>query len=147
MKTNYKIKEMDQTDFDGSAGFLETLANLSEVGDITLTEAKKIISKINSQGGHVYIAVNKDGQIIGATTIIIEQKFIHHGGKVGHIEDVVTREGYERIGVGKALMEKALETAKMSGCYKVILDCSEDLITFYEKLGFRVHANCMRLDL
>ena len=147
MKTDYIIKEMDQTYFDSSVGFLETLANLSEVGDITVTDAKKIISKINSQMGHVYIAVNKDGQIIGATTIIIEQKFIHHGGKVGHIEDVVTRKGYEKIGVGTALMEKALETAKMSSCYKVILDCSDELINFYEKLGFRVHANCMRMDL
>ena len=37
--------------------------------------------------------------IIGSTTLLIEQKFIHDGGKVGHIEDVVTRKGYEGFGI------------------------------------------------
>ena len=42
--------------------------------------------------------------MIGATTLLVEQKFIHSGGKAGHIEDVVTRKGFEGLGIGSALI-------------------------------------------
>jgi len=39
----------------------------------------------------------------------------------------VTREGFEGNGVGKALMNAAIEEAKNCGCYKIILDCDNEL--------------------
>ncbi len=57
-----------------------------------------------------------DSDIVGSITAIIEQKFIHNGGKICHIEDVVTRKGFEKLGIGSQLVEKVLELAKNEKC-------------------------------
>jgi predicted N-acetyltransferase YhbS len=66
---------------------------------------------------------------------------------LGHIEDVSVRVGYEKMGVGTALVRHAKEQARKLGCYKVILNCAEHLVPFYESLGFRRHVAQMRIDL
>jgi glucosamine-phosphate N-acetyltransferase len=94
-----------------------------------------------------FVAVAGDGLVIGATTLLVEQKFIHRGGLVGHIEDVVVRKGHEGKGVGGSVVRAAVEKARELGCYKVILDCKADLVDFYKKLGFSEHDVGMRIDL
>jgi glucosamine-phosphate N-acetyltransferase len=37
--------------------------------------------------------------------------------------------------------------ARNEKCYKVILDCSQENIPFYEKSGFRKHEVSMRYDI
>jgi len=44
------------------------------------------------------------------------------------------------------LMNSLLELAKNKNCYKTILDCSDELTPFYEKIGFKRHSNGMRYD-
>ena len=83
---------------------------------------------------------------MGSTTLLIEQKFIHKGGIVGHIEDVVVKEGFERRQIGKMIIESLLKTAENHGCYKTILDCKDDVKEFYEKIGFKHESNGMRFD-
>jgi len=84
--------------------------------------------------------------VIGSTTLLIEPKFIHQGGKVGHIEDVVIAKEHQGTGIGEKLINFVLDHAKQNQCYKTILDCSDDLKQFYEKIGFKKHSNCMRFD-
>jgi len=43
-------------------------------------------------------------------------------------------------------MKYLLEFAKNRGCYKTILDCTDDVKPFYEKLGFKLIANELRFD-
>ena len=80
-------------------------------------------------------------------TLLVEQKFIHNGGRVGHIEDVATRKGFEGMGVGREMIHKLTEISNEYGCYKIILDCDPSVVKFYEKLGFVKKAVTMRLDL
>lgn len=87
------------------------------------------------------------GNILGTATAVIEHKFLHNGSKVGHIEDVVVDMYCRESGVGKALVEQCVETCKQKGCYKAILDCSSKNVGFYEKCGFRITENGMRIDL
>ena len=86
------------------------------------------------------------GKIVGSTTLLIEQKFIHDGGLVGHIEDVVVNKDFQGQKIGEKVMKYLLEIAKNRGCYKTILDCTEDVKPFYEKLGFKQVGNELRLD-
>ena len=142
----YKIRELRAADL--GSGFLETLGNLSEIGGLTPAAARKILRTMGrSPLYRVFVAVGADGQVVGATTLLVEQKFIHGGGLVGHIEDVAVRKGYEGRGVGGSLVRAAVETAEGLGCYKCILECREELVGFYEKLGFRRHSVGMRIDL
>jgi glucosamine-phosphate N-acetyltransferase len=147
-KVNIVIREIELADL--KRGFFDTLSNLAQIGDIANQNdrAEKILSEIKLlRFCTIFVAVKQDGQLIGSITLLIEQKFIHNGGKVGHIEDVVTRREYQGSGIGKALVLKALDYAKQNKCYKVVLDCSNRNVEFYKKIGFKEHEVSMRFDL
>ncbi len=142
----YKVRELEAADLEN--GFLEALENLSDVGGLLPGEARVILSSIErAQYYHILVAVADGGRILGATTLFVEQKFIHRGGLVGHIEDVAVRRGFEGMGVGGSLVNAAVRLAKELGCYKCILDCKADLVGFYQGLGFHKHDVGMRIDL
>lgn len=53
--------------------------------------ARAILKEIKTNPLHrIFVAVTKDNQglVNGATTLLVEPKFIFRGGKVGHIEDL-----------------------------------------------------------
>lgn len=132
---------------DKENGFFETLESLSSCEGLTIGDAERLFKDIlNDKKYHIYVAII-DEEIVGTATVFIEQKFIHNGGKVAHIEDVVTRKNYKRKGVGAALVKKLIEVAKEQGCYKVILNCSVNNKLFYSKLGFAEHGIEMRMNL
>ncbi|MCV0411082.1 GNAT family N-acetyltransferase [Nitrosopumilus sp.] len=127
-------------------GFLTTLDALRKTSDIRTDKAMKIFEKINSNPDHIIAVAELDGKIVGTTTLLIEQKFIHDGGVVGHIEDVVVNKDYHGQKIGEKIMKYILEIAKNRGCYKTILDCTDEVKPFYEKLGFKKIANELRFD-
>jgi len=79
----------------------------------------------------------EDQKVIGMITVIIEQKLIHNGSCVGHIEDLVVDKEYRKQKIGNKLLEYVINYAKQNNCYKIILDCNKDLIPFYNKNGFK----------
>ena len=83
--------------------------------------------------------------IIGSVTIFIETKIIHNFGKVAHIEDVIVDNTYRGKGLGKVLVQKGIDYAQKHDCYKIILNCSDENIPFYEKCGFSKKENEMVL--
>lgn len=140
-----KVRKIKEEDF--KRGFLETLSNLSSV-NLTSKRAEKIYKKyIKDNPVYNIFVAELENEIVGAITLLVEQKFIHSGGKVGHIEDVVARKGFQGKGIGSALVKTAIKEAKKQNCYKVILDCSKKNIPFYKKFGFLKHETEMRLDL
>jgi len=138
------IREIEEDDLKN--GFLETLDFLRSTSDLGKNKANEILKKIKQNPDHI-IHVATDGEkIVGSTTLLIEQKFIHDGGLVGHIEDVVVRKDYEGKGIGIKLVTSLLEHAKEKNCYKTILDCKDDVKQFYERIGFKRESNGMRYD-
>jgi len=127
-------------------GFLTTLDSLRQASDIDRNKAEEIFEKINSNPDHIVAIAELDGKIVGATTLLIEPKFIHKGGLVAHIEDVVVDKNFQRQKIGEKIIKYLLEFAKNRGCYKTILDCTDDVKPFYEKLGFKHIANELRFD-
>ena len=86
------------------------------------------------------------GEVVGTTSLFIEDKYTHDFGCVGHIEDVVVMEEYRLQGIGSALVTHAINKAREAGCYKVILDRGEEVAGFYTRFGFEPHETGMRLD-
>jgi len=127
-------------------GFLTTLDSLRQASDIDRNKAEEIFEKINSNPDHIVAVAELDGKIVGSTTLLIETKFIHKGGLVGHIEDVAVDKNFQGQKIGGKIMKYLLEFAKNRGCYKTILDCTDDVKQFYEKLGFKHIANELRFD-
>ena len=138
------IREIEENDLE--KGFLESLDFLRKASDIDKNKAKEILKKIKQNTNHIIHVAVDDSKIVGSTTLLIEQKFIHDGGLVGHIEDVVIRKDYEGQGIGMKLVLRVLDIAKQRKCYKTILDCKDDVKAFYEKIGFHEESNGMRYD-
>ena len=139
-----EIREIEEDDIE--KGFLETLDFLRNASSLDKNKAKEILKKIKQNPNHIIHVAIDDEKIVGSTTLFIEQKFIHDGGYVGHIEDVVVRKDYERKGIGIKLVTSMLERAKEKNCYKTILDCKDDVKQFYERIGFKRESNGMRYD-
>ena len=142
--TDIIIRKIEESDL--SNGFLESLDNLKMASNLSREKAKAILKKITANPNHVIFVAVLNNKIIGSTTILIEQKFIHDGGLVGHIEDVVVSKEHEGKGIGFRIIQTVLEYAKNHGCYKTILDCDDKVKPFYERLGFKRHSNGMRFD-
>jgi glucosamine-phosphate N-acetyltransferase len=147
---NYAIREIEENDIE-SGGLLEVLENLAPVGGLSKPAAKAILKEIKSNPLHrIFVAVIQDGSnqglIIGTTTLLVEPKFIFGGGRVAHIEDVAVRAEYQRKGIGFKLVSYATEQAAIMRCVRTVLDCSDENIPFYEKIGYSYHGNSMKIQ-
>lgn len=127
-------------------GFFLSLDSLRKSSHIPPKKAQSIYEKISKNQDHVIYVAIFNNEIVGTASILIEQKFIHNGGKVGHIEDVAVKREFQGKGIGKKIVKALLEYGKKRGCYKTILDCSDELIPFYKNIGFKKFSNSMRFD-
>ena len=139
-----EIREIEEDDIE--KGFLDSLDFLRKASDYEKNDPYEILKKIKQNPNHIIHVAVDDNKIIGSTTLFIEQKFIHDGGLVGHIEDVVVRKSYEGQGIGMKLVISLLDVAKQRKCYKTILNCEDSLKPFYEKIGFKKATNEMIYD-
>ncbi len=142
--SDIEIRDIVETDIEN--GFLESLDNLRKASDLDREIGKDILRKIIANPDHIIHVAEINGTIVGSTTLFVEQKFIHNGGRVGHIEDVVVSKKYEGRGIGIKLVNSLLKKAKALNCYKTILDCQDELIPFYERIGFKQESNQMRYN-
>ncbi|HUU47870.1 MAG TPA: GNAT family N-acetyltransferase [Nitrosopumilaceae archaeon] len=141
---NFTIREIQNEDLWN--GFLSTLDSLSQTSAIEKNRASKVLDKIKNNSNHIIVVALIDSKVVGAATLLLEPKFIHDGGTVGHIEDVVVDKNYQGQKIGEKIIRHLLEVAKTKHCYKTILDCADDVKPFYEKLGFKHNANALRFD-
>jgi glucosamine-phosphate N-acetyltransferase len=142
--TELTIRKLRKEDLQN--GFLTTLDSLKQASDIEAKKSEEIFEKINSIPDYTIAVAELEGKVVGATTLLIEQKFIHNGGLVGHIEDVVVDKNHQGQKIGEKIMKFLLDIANEQGCYKTILDCTDDVKLFYEKMGFKQVASELRFD-
>ncbi len=144
--TKYTIKNLSAVHL--TPEFFTTLEHLSKTVEPNIAKAKKTLKAIYKNPDHkIFVAVNARNNVVGLTTLVIEQKFVHRFGKMSHLEDVVVRPGFEGQGIGRALVLRAVREARKAGCYRIRLFCLDRNIRFYKKAGFRLNENGMQLDL
>ena len=69
-------------------------------------------------------------------TVFIEQKLIHGGKCIAHIEDLVVDKGHRKKGISMALINHVVKYVEGANCYKIILNCSRELSDVYKKSKF-----------
>ena len=131
----YMIREIDIKDY--YKGYIELLSELTNTPKFDFESWEKQINLIKENNYHNIFVIEDDGKIIASITIIIELKIIRNLKNVCHIEDIVVSENYRGKGIGKKIIEYCKDYSKKKNCYKIILNCSNTLINFYEKFGFR----------
>nr|XP_022904512.1 probable glucosamine 6-phosphate N-acetyltransferase [Onthophagus taurus] len=133
---------------DYKKGFVQLLSQLTAVGNITEKEFESQY-KAMQKTGQYYITVIEDTRsktIIGAASLVTELKFIHGCGLRAKLEDVVVNNTYRGKQLGKLIVLTVTLLAKHVGCYKMTLDCKDNLIPFYKSIGYKLepgNANSM----
>jgi glucosamine-phosphate N-acetyltransferase len=135
------VRELELADY--GRGYLTLLEQLTTVGDVTFADFQRTFSNIQQSKLHTVLVATDGDQLLGSATLVIEPKFIHGCSPVGHIEDVVVAKEARGTGVGALLVDHLVEAALLAGCYKVLLDCSEKHVGFYEKSHFARDGVCM----
>lgn len=85
----------------------------------------------------VLVILDPSQTIVGTGAVIVERKFIHNMGLVGHIEDIAVAKNQQGKKLGLRIIQALDAVAQGVGCYKSILDCSEANEGFYVKCGFK----------
>lgn len=142
---NYKIRQLEVEDLNNKY-FFETLSSLRPVENLSSDLAQKIFFDCQKKGIKTFVA-ESDGLIVGTVRVLYEPKFYHGGKLAAHIEDVATHKDYMGKGVAGCLIREIIKDCKENNCYKVMLDCSDNLIDFYSKFGFEKKDNCLRVNL
>ena len=136
-----KIRKIRKDDIN--RGLVETYKEHWPITNIDESLFDKVVDNDNL----IFVAEDK-GEIIGSIILHLQQKFIRDGGLASFIEEVIVRKEYRGKGIGEMLVSKAIEKAKELGCYKVILQCSDENVKFYEKCGLsKFKYNVMGLSL
>ena len=89
--------------------------------------------------GVTYFVAEAGGNIVATCYIAIIPNITRGCSPIGFVENVITASSHRRRGIGKKLLEAAVEFAKSKGCYKVTLQSGSkrtDAHAFYESIGF-----------
>lgn len=85
------------------------------------------------------IVADVAGLLVSSCTLAIIPNLTRGARPYGVIENVVTHPGYRRRGLGRGVLQAALNTAWGANCYKVLLATGskrETTLRFYEGAGF-----------
>ena len=139
-KTNYSNKQHRPIGI-GVQGLADTfmLLDIAFHSDEAKEINKNIFEKL-PENHIIKFYLDKENNIIGAITLIIEQKIIHNGECVGHIEDFVVTEKEQHKGIGKALYIHLIKSLKDDGYRRILAGISlpnNKSVIFHEKLGFK----------
>jgi len=105
---------------------------------IGMDAADKLWEQSGRQGLKYFIAADGD-RVVSTLNIAVIPNLTRGGRSNAFIENVVTDEEYRRKGIGRKLIEKAVNYARENNCYKVVLLSSmkrKEAHVFYESCGF-----------
>jgi len=102
------------------------------------------ISNLNPNR-HIIVLYEKDNQVVGTGSLLIEPKLTYNICYLGHIENIFIDEKYRNKGIGKEIVEYLVNYAREKLCYRIDLACEDKLINFYKELGFNKQLICMSM--
>ena len=94
---------------------------------------------------HIIYIIEFDDNIIGTGTLFIEKKLTYGGCNMGHIENIFIDKNHRGNGYGEKIVKKLLEYAKINKCYRIDLNCTKELESFYNKNNFNEKNICMNI--
>jgi GNAT superfamily N-acetyltransferase len=117
---------------------------------LDLPAAERILARMHQYPDYSVYVATLDNEVIGTFALLIMDNLAHLGAPSGIVEDVVVSSRWRGQGVGKQMMQFAVETCRRAGCYKLMLSSNlrrKPAHRFYEELGFQKHGYSFVVDL
>ena len=111
--------------------------------ELSLEQAQQLFERMTAYPHNRLYVAERDGVTVGTFTLLIMDSLGHAGAPVAVVEDVVVDPGQQRQGVGKAMMNFAMQLSEQQGCYKLMLSSHLNRTrahAFYDGLGFERHG-------
>jgi glucosamine-phosphate N-acetyltransferase len=132
------VRKIKKVDISFVIELLQSISNYKP----SKKDYSKIWNKFNNQKNvHALVALINN-KIVGYGSVVIETKI--RGGKMGHIEDIVSHKKFRNIGIGKNIVNELFILAKKKGCYKISLQCKKHNTSFYKKCGYKINGITMQ---
>jgi len=121
----WEIRQATEADLPAVLG-LYAQTSMDDGQVLTLSQAKSIFTEFSQYPNYrLFVIVNRskgaltaDESILGSYALLIMHNLAHQGTPSAIVEDVVVSEPYQSHGVGRAMMQHAMEQARQAGCYK-----------------------------
>jgi len=106
---------------------------------------KKVLA---SEDGFVFVAQEGE-KLIGFSTMSI-RNVVRYPRPIAELDELYVVPDYRRKGIGKALLDICIDTAKSRSCYRIYLESHKDrehAHAFYEKHNFIKYGHSFSKDL
>jgi GNAT superfamily N-acetyltransferase len=110
---------------------------------LSLEHYRKAFGEISDYTGQELLVAEEAGEVIGSLVLIIVPNLSHGAKPWAIIENVIVDERYRRRGVGRLLMEYAVNRAREADCCRIGLMSNvvrEESHQFYRDMGFEASA-------
>lgn len=133
-----EIRELNEADLESLIKLYEQLDGRN--GEFAVEDARTIWKNEIAENPSIkYFGAVENGKVVSTCFCAIIPNLTRLGGAIGFIENVVTDKDFRKQGLGKKVMDKAIEFAREKNCYKVILESGAwrtEAHQFYRNLGF-----------
>ena len=106
-------------------------------------QAENIFRTMQAYPYYKIFVAEEDSQAVGTFALLIMENLGHLGKPSGLVEDVAVSPSHQRHGIGRAMLNYAMEKCRERGCYKMALSANLIRTTahaFYESLGLTRHG-------
>ncbi len=125
-------------------GILDLLRELNpEDPELAASDSGEIWAEILGNSGIRYLVAVDSARIIGTCHILVVPNLTRSGRPYALVENVVVASAHRRQGIGRRLMDLAVEFARLEHCYKVMIQSSakrSEAHAFYQDLAFDCEA-------
>jgi predicted N-acetyltransferase YhbS len=114
----------------------------------SLADYEQVFADICSDPRQKLLVVEQQGEVVGTIVLLVVPNLSHNATPWSFLENLIVTEKHRRRGLGRMLLQYAIELAKKSGCHMVEL-CSDvrrnEAHILYNSMGFEAQAHCFRL--
>ncbi|MEQ1637233.1 MAG: GNAT family N-acetyltransferase [Methylococcales bacterium] len=116
---------------------------------LSVKEAEHIFERMARYPSYRIYVATRYARIVGTFAILIMDNLGHLGAPSAIIEDVAVDPTIHGQGIGKEMMQYAMQLAANNGCYKIALSSNLKRTrahAFYESLEFERHGYSFRIN-
>ncbi len=116
---------------------------------MTLPKAETMYEKMKQYPNYTIYVVEFNNQVIASFTLLIVDNIVHKGTPSAIIDSVIVDPLYQKKGIGKWMMQKAMDLSVKNGCYKLALSSNFKwgVHEFYKSLGFKQHGLSLHVEV
>lgn len=134
------FKQIEET--DNLRQYLECVKDLNTIEATDSLDGIKQKIRYRPSNIITFIGCDENGTVVTTATVIMEHK-LRYNRPCCHIEDVATHPNHRSQGYATNMIQYCVEWAGRRECYKIQLNCADNLVDFYQKLGFVGSQNHM----